>query len=116
MADKELYDSWKYFSKPEEKFDLLTAITHEIQWRAVDNEIDTSSISKDDLMFCIDLLSRTIMAFIRDGDLKNNSGMIEYIDGNIEAVCSKIFGNEFDSIKKRKELLETWSSDLPSNN
>src|SRR4051812_40390204 len=113
MADKELYDSWNYFSEPEEKYDLITAIVHEIQYRANSQEIDSSSISKDDLMFCVDLLSRTIMAFIRHEDLRNDPGMIQYIDGNIEAVCSKLFDEKFDSIERRKELLEFWKADLP---
>lgn len=45
---------------------------------------------------------------MEEENLKNDSGMIEYVDSNIEAVCSYLFGNEYDSPSKRKAVLKKW--------
>ncbi|MGG0237183.1 hypothetical protein [Bacillus rhizoplanae] len=54
------------------------------------------------------MLSRTVLAFLEEEDLKNNSGMISYIDGNIDGVCTILSGKDYDSAGKRKELLDKW--------
>lgn len=90
-----------------EKLALLGAIVHDIQERANIDEVD-DGISKRDLTFCIDLLSRTVLAFLEERDLKNDSGMIEYISGNIQGTSSYLFGREYLTEEKIEQLLNKW--------
>lgn len=92
-----------------ESIALLGAICHDIQERSHLREVN-NDLSKDDLTFCIDLLSRTLLAFIEERDIKNDSGMIHYCDVNIDAVCSRLFGRDYLSEEKRNELLTKWGS------
>lgn len=72
----------------------LTAICHEIQERSHLDEVK-GDISKRDLTFCVDLLSRTVLAFLEEKDIKSDSGMIHYIEGNIHGVRSYLLGKDY---------------------
>lgn len=77
-----------------EKLAELTTICHDIQERSHLGEVK-SGISERDLTFCVDLLSRTVLAFLEEKDLKNDPGMIDYIEGNIKGVCYYLLGKDY---------------------